>query len=857
MEQSVSANLHLEKPRHCRTPVFAIILCLFASLMVLAPSEAQAAPTHYIEMSDGVKLAAFIEIPNNDMSQPWPTIVTMDGYAGGDMSATGPRGNVPKEMRANYALVRVSLRGTGCSGGEFHLFDQRSAQDGYEVIEWIARQPWSNSDVGYWGHSYGGLTGIFVAATNPPHLRATSVSGVFDDSYRSIAMPGGIPNIGFAALWPAYVRWYQSDQQASRNGISREGIGGQCAQNVATREPSPYDPLRPHDPLALEFYSQLAVGRLDSPFWREHSPITYAKGIKAPIHITQAWHDEQTGPTGPHIFEEITPEVPKRLLVTNGDHNEAGIRPNTIADRVRWMERWVRGVENGIDHEPPVRALLEVRNDSTIGGEIQGDEFPLRETDWQRWYLRPEQTLSRRAPSSTTEQPDSYISGSRRQSWDYSRWNYTGTRPPVEQHTDSITQPEGPDEFSYRTRRFEEPTTLLGPMAATLYVSTTAPDTDFFVEISDVFPDGRRQRLQRGLLRGSHRALDVEKSDKTAVGDIFRPHHTFTDPQPVVPGEITEYMIRIFEVGHVFRPGHRLEIKIHTPPAREQLWSYEPSSFPGINTIHHDAAHPSSILLPFAPAPADLLASSPACTQLVGIRCVDGSSSLGGGPGGGGGDYEDPRQPTSAAFTDDSARSATYSDDATIAAQLVDDTGKPIEEGELVFSLRGEDVVDRWTATTGSDGIASSIRRIDARPGAYTLTVDYDGEEGAYEASRSEIPFQVDKELTTTRLAVSGQGSNRTVTATLTEDDEPPIAEREIIFYADGTEIGRATTDANGVAFLEVPPRHRGDRVVFEAHFLGDDFYAPSTHSGSPPPPQPSEGSGRSILQVVQNWLIF
>jgi putative CocE/NonD family hydrolase len=106
----------------------------------------------------------------------------------------------------DYVTVHASVRGTGCSGGEFDLFSWRSALDGREVVEWVADQSWSNGDVGIYGHSYGGITGFMVAATRPPHLRAASLSGLIDDLYRGIVYPGGVSNYGFPLLWTGAVR---------------------------------------------------------------------------------------------------------------------------------------------------------------------------------------------------------------------------------------------------------------------------------------------------------------------------------------------------------------------------------------------------------------------------------------------------------------------------------------------------------------------------------------------------------------------------------------------------------------------------------------------------------------------------
>ena len=103
--------------------------------------------------------------------------------------------------------VLASVRGTGCSSGEFDLFSWRSALDGKEVIDkWIAKQPWSDGNVVIFGHSYSGITGMFVASTQPEHLKAVSASGLIGDVYRDIAYPGGVTNYGFPLLWTGAIR---------------------------------------------------------------------------------------------------------------------------------------------------------------------------------------------------------------------------------------------------------------------------------------------------------------------------------------------------------------------------------------------------------------------------------------------------------------------------------------------------------------------------------------------------------------------------------------------------------------------------------------------------------------------------
>src|SRR5581483_10236070 len=126
----------------------------------------------------------------------WPALLMMDGYEGGGGALD------PGEWHDRYVLVHASVRGTGCSGGHFDLFDRATAYDGKDLIDrWIPRQRWSNGRVGIIGHSYPGLTGFAIAETAPRHLDGMAVSGLIDDLYSGLSYPGGIPNGGFTLAW--------------------------------------------------------------------------------------------------------------------------------------------------------------------------------------------------------------------------------------------------------------------------------------------------------------------------------------------------------------------------------------------------------------------------------------------------------------------------------------------------------------------------------------------------------------------------------------------------------------------------------------------------------------------------------
>ncbi|HEX2051827.1 MAG TPA: CocE/NonD family hydrolase [Actinomycetota bacterium] len=569
--------------------------------------EAEAAPNRYVTLSDGTSIAINVRMPEGYVEgRRYPTIFEMSGYDGGssdgttpgNLSGEGSRG-LTKHYERNYVTVHASVRGTGCSAGEFDLFSWRSALDGRELVEWIARQPWSNGDVGIYGHSYGGITGFMVAATQPPHLRAVTVSGLIDDLYRGIVYPGGVANYGFPLLWTGAIRPFYDVGGGTFPGIANGDE--QCARNVATHRRTVLD-----DPI-LE-----GLTDTDTNWYRSRSLITYAERIRVPIHVTGAYQDEQTGPRGPyHLFEAVDGAPARRLVMTNGVHGTQTSPEEVWRDRVAWMDYWLRGASDA-PARSSVTTLLEMTSDGS-NGRIESRTFPLEQSRWRDLYLRSDGRLRFASPG-RDEGSDSYFS-SGRQSWSYQGGEDTG--PP-------LTTEEGPDELTYRSKRFGRATAIVGPATATLYASSTAPETELFVQVIDEAPDGSRYYVQRGMLRASHRAIDRGLSDKLDDGTIYRPWRPHTNPTLIEPGRVYRYLVEIFPFGHVFRPGHRLVVKIHAPPAVDSYYAYIPKRPPSVNTILHDAKHPSSLMLPFVPLTGSGLGPAPDSCALTGVRCVGG-----------------------------------------------------------------------------------------------------------------------------------------------------------------------------------------------------------------------------------------
>jgi hypothetical protein len=190
-----------------------------------------------------------------------------------------------------------------------------------------------------------------------------------------------------------------------------------------------------------------------------------------------------------------------------------------------------------------------------------------------------------------------------------------------------------PDVASYQTPPLDDDMVVAGPALFHLAASMAGTDTDFFVTVSDVYPDGRRvSYIQRGMLKASHRRVDPLRSyyDSDGAGVLVQPYMPHTNPQPVTPGEIVDYDIEVFPIGHIFRAGHSVRIEITTPPEVDGLWGYTAALHgPAAVTVYHDAAHPSWLQLPVvaldAIQPPDAIGSwdESACKVPGGFPCVD------------------------------------------------------------------------------------------------------------------------------------------------------------------------------------------------------------------------------------------
>ncbi len=270
---------------------------------------------------------------------------------------------------AGYATVSVNLRGSGCSGGVFDVFNPAQMADGYDVVETVARQPWVlHNQVGMVGLSYSGITQLYVAATRPPSLAAITAQSVIRDSWEQ-AWPGGIFNSGFTREWLA-----ERDRQSAPGGTSwvQQRIDGgdeTCASHMDLRNQNP----------DFEAFVRALERRPETADSRS-LPLLVGD-IEVPVFISGAFQDEQTGPQFTSMLDRFERAPVVRTNLWNGRHPD-GYGPQNLNRMYEFLELYV--AERVPQMNPLVRAVLPSVLADTFGFEdveIEGDRFTSFGTD--------------------------------------------------------------------------------------------------------------------------------------------------------------------------------------------------------------------------------------------------------------------------------------------------------------------------------------------------------------------------------------------------------------------------------------------------------------------------------------------
>ncbi len=534
----------------------------------------------FVAMRDGTRLACDVFRP--DAPGRFPALLSLSLYGKevqritDDRRPLSPRhGNGGQEagdtrffVSRGYAHVVADARGAGDSEGEYDFQGRLEQQDGYDLVEWIASQPWCDGSVGMLGMSYFAVVQHLVAAQQPPHLKAIAPYEAYTDRYRHSVYHGGLLNEGFFHQW-----WGHVSIGAMRPLMFRYLSEGEIRRRIAALDATPEIQDSPYLHLQLKYPEKnpllfdFLVEPNDAPYYRERSACTMFDRIKVPallmvrwsawdIHLPgafQAWQG-LAGPKKMIIFETLESTGPRRPW---RDHQDV---------LLRWYDHWLKGNDTGMMDEPPLRLLIKGRDEWR-----DEREWPLARTQWTRFWLQAGGGLAREPGA---DGADSFVS-------------------------DPYLVPGKPSpSLRYATPPLERELEITGPGALTLSASIDRPDTGWIVNLKDQAPDGATRMVTKGWLRASHRKLDAARSKP------YQPRHPHDERVPVPLGEPIEYAIELREMCMTFREGHRLvlEIRAQDSLAEEPIWYHQTNALPTRHTVHCGAVRASHLLLPVIPA---------------------------------------------------------------------------------------------------------------------------------------------------------------------------------------------------------------------------------------------------------------
>jgi uncharacterized protein len=602
---------------------------------------------------------------------PYPTLIEYSGY--GYANPAGPENGIAVVANLmGFAVVDVNMRGTGCSGGAFDFFEPLQNLDGYDVIETIAKQPWVlGHKVGMLGISYGGISQLFTAQTQPAGLAAISPLSVIDATATTL-YPGGVLNTGFAVAW-AEQRQQNAEPASPGHGqawattrieegdatcAANQSLHGEAANLLQKiKENSLYNP-KVADPL---------------------DPDTFVNKITVPTFLACQWEDEQTGGHCAALVQHFTGTTKKWFTFTNGAHIDS-LDPYTYDRLFDFLELYVAkqaplvnsalvkatapvlykeamGLPNedivtlppdpiqekptyesalaAFEEQPEVRVLFDNgAGTAPIGGttaagnpypafEQSFSELPVPGTTPRTWYLGPRGTLGEQP--ATAKGVDSYTSNASALPltdysgntgggglWgDASEWEWKWEQNPPGSAVSYVSEPLTSD------------TTAVGQGAVYLWVKSSTSDVDLQATVSEVRPDGNETFVQDGWMRASERALARSSNNMfEQEPTLLEPIPTFRRSRPM-PAGFTKVVVPLYFEGHAYRAGSRIRVTIAAPNGAQPVWSFSQTEPAGENaevSIEFSPRKRSSLVLPIVPG-VSVPTEVPACPSLRNEPC--------------------------------------------------------------------------------------------------------------------------------------------------------------------------------------------------------------------------------------------
>ncbi|MSP84095.1 MAG: CocE/NonD family hydrolase [Alphaproteobacteria bacterium] len=536
------------------------------------PRKLRELETVWIPMSDGVRLAARIWLPDDAERDPVPAILEYIPYRRRDRTRLGDDQTHPYWAGHGYACVRLDMRGSGDSEGITHdEYLKQEQDDAVEAIAWLASRPWCSGTVGMFGISWGGFNALQVAARRPPALKAIIPVAFTDDRYADdMHYMGG-------ALLNDNLNW----------GSQFFAIMGE-----------PPDPLVAGDTWRTQWQERLEAvvpyfetwlrHPFRDAFWKHGSVCEDYGSITAATLAIGGWADGYSNAVF-RVLAGLT--CPRQAIVGPWGHvyphlGIPGPAIDFLGEGLRWWDHWLKGRDTGIMREPMLRVFIQdsvpprTHYDERPGRWASEDAWPSPRIEARRFALNHDGLAAtpgaKKALAIRSPQTAGLASGD----WCASGLDQFAPELPGDQREDDGKS------LVFDSAPLTETLEILGPPTAELELASDVAVANLCVRLSDVAPDGAATRVSYGVLNLTHR--DGHER-----------------PKRLVPGRRTKVRLVLNDIAHRFAPGHRLRVAIST-----NYWPIVwPAPTPATITLTTGI---SAFVLPVRPARSDDVRFKPA-----------------------------------------------------------------------------------------------------------------------------------------------------------------------------------------------------------------------------------------------------
>ena len=500
-----------------------------AEIVTQFPRKVRVVENVFIPMSDGIKLAAKLWLPEDAEADPVPAILEYVPYRKRDGTRTHDQGSHLYWAGHGYACLRLDVRGTGDSEGLIDdEYTPREQQDGCEAIAWIARQGWCSGNVGMIGISWGGFNGLQIAALQPPALKTIITVGSTDDRYATdVHMVGG-------CLSKDNFDW--SATMLANNDLppDPEIVGEQWRAMWEAR-------MRHNAPWILTW---LKHQRRDD-YWKQGSVCEDFSKIRIPVYAVNGWADNYSESI-PRLLAGLS--VPCKGLIGPWAHSyphHATVKPEIgwLQETLRWWDQWLKGRDTGIMAEPRYRVWMQESvppktcYTERAGRWVAEAEWPSARIDWRQLHLNAGGALEERARRTAPLNICSPL-------WVGAAAGEVGRYGEQAEWATDQREDDG-GSLVFTTPPLEERLEILGAPQLDLTFSSDKPVALVAVRLNDVAPDGSSTRVTVGLLNLNH-------------------HKSHEKPVRLKPGTRYKATVDLDDIAHAFPAGHRIAVSIST-----------------------------------------------------------------------------------------------------------------------------------------------------------------------------------------------------------------------------------------------------------------------------------------------------